>query len=255
MLPALVLPIHDPSGVLLAQLGTITPVLRQHFAGVFLSISPRTEQHQAHPLRSFRADPFFAINENAAESLPGDHYLAGYRSALAHADAAPVIHLCDLDKLTAILDSYHRAAFLRDIEATSERTQPLLFQRSAHAWASYPRPYREIEQIAIALGQHLFARYLDFAWSYLVVPATTLERILPRLHQRTFGLLAEMVLLLQGDLQTQDVDWLFWEDPFIEGRDPDELRRERETSREETMKRLRANTPIIRLLLDQIERS
>lgn len=45
-----------------------------------------------------------------------------------------------------------------------------------------------------------------------------------------------MVLLLQGELQTQDVDWLFWEDPFIEGRDPDELRQERETSREETMK-------------------
>jgi hypothetical protein len=66
-------------------------------------------------------------------------------------------------------------------------------------------------------------------------------------------MLAEIVLLLHDQLRTQEVDWLFWEDPFIEARDPDELRREREASSQETQKRLRVNAPIIRLLLDRID--
>ena len=96
-------------------------------------------------------------------------------------------------------------------------------------------------------------RYLDFAWSYLIISSAQLQAILPHLQQRTFGLLAEIVLLLQDRLQTQDVDWLFWEDPFIEGRDRDELRKEREGSEQETRKRLMSNAPIIRLLLDRVQ--
>lgn len=88
---------------------------------------------------------------------------------------------------------------------------------TTQAWASYPRPYREIAHVAISLGQHCFGRYFDFAWSYMAIPAETLRQLVPRLQQRTFGLLAEMVLLLRGKLQTQEVDWLFWEDPFIDG--------------------------------------
>lgn len=253
MLPALVLPIHDPSGVLLAQLSTITPTIQQQFERVFLSISPRTAQLQKPQLMRVAEEPFFVINWNTPDSLPGDHYLAAYRSALAHVSPTHVLHLCDLDKLAAILQSHHRDEFLDDIAATHQLADPLLFQRSARAWSSYPRPYREIEHVAITLGQHAFGRYLDLAWSHMAIPAATLRQLLPRLRQRTFGLLAEMVLLLREDLRTQEVDWLFWEDPFIEGRDPEELRRERELSRDETAKRLRANAPIIRLLLDQIE--
>lgn len=253
MRPALVLPIHDPSGVLLSQLDAITPTLQQQFERAFLSISPRTEQLQRARLRRVAEEAFFVINWNTPDSLPGDHYLAAYGSALAHVSTAQVLHLCDLDKLAAILQSHHRAQFLADIAATHRLAAPLLFQRSAQAWASYPRLYREIEHVAITLGQHCFGRYLDFAWSHMAIPAETLRQLLPRLKQRSFGLLVEMVLLLHGELRTQEVDWLFWEDPFIEGRDPDELRRERELSRDETAKRLRANAPIIRLLLDQIE--
>ena len=99
----------------------------------------------------------------------------------------------------------------------------------------------------------MFHRYLDFAWSYLIISTIQLHAILPQIQQRTFGLLAEMVLLLQDHLHTWEVDWLFWEDPFIEGRDADELRQERAGSRQETHKRLMSNAPIIRLLLDQIE--
>jgi hypothetical protein len=253
VIPALVLPFHDPSGVLLALLATITPTLRQVFAHAFLSISPATEQLHTQHIHYLHDDPFFVINSNAPDTLPGDHYLAAYRSAIAHSHPDQTLHLCDIDKLAAIVQSDYRDQFLTDITATSEASTPILFQRSPRAWATYPQPYREIEQIAITLGQYLFHRYLDFAWSYLVIRAVHLRAIIPHIRQRTFGMLAEIVLLLHEHLQTQEVDWLFWEDPFIEGRDPDELRREREASLQETQKRLKANAPIIRLLLDRID--
>jgi hypothetical protein len=239
--------------VLLAQLAAITPTLRRLFARVFLSVSPTTEQFHSIQLQQLHDDPFFVVNTNAPNTLPGDHYLAGYSSAIAHSHPDQLLHLCDIDKLAAILQSHQREQFLTDIAAIGTANTPLLFQRSARAWASYPKPYREIEQIAIALGQHLFQRYLDFAWSYLVIRTAGLQAIMPYIQQRTFGMLAEIVLLLHERLRTQEVDWLFWEDPFIEARDPAELRSEREASLEETHKRLKANAPIIRLLLDRIE--
>jgi hypothetical protein len=239
--------------VLLGQLAAITPTLRQLFARAFLSISPATEQFHSAQLRQLHHDPFFVINSNAPNTLPGDHYLAGYKSAVEHSHPNQLLHLCDIDKLAAILQSHYRDQFLADIAATDEAPTPLLFQRSPRAWASYPRPYREIEQIAITLGQYLFQRYLDFAWSYLVIRAARLHAIIPHIQQRTFGILAEIVLSLHEQLHTQEVDWLFWEDPFIEARDADELRREREASLQETRKRLKANAPIIRLLLDRID--
>jgi hypothetical protein len=253
VLPALVLPFHDPSGVLLAQLATITPTLRQIFSRAFLSISPATEQIHTQQIQHLRRDPFFVINTNAPDTLPGDHYLAAYSSAIPHSHADQPLHLCDIDKLAAILQSHYRDQFLTDIAATGEAPMPILFQRSPRAWASFPQPYREIEQIAITLGQHLFQRYLDFAWSYLVIRAAQLHAIIPQIQQHMFGILAEIVLLLHDHLRTQEVDWLFWEDPFIEGRDPDELRSEREASLQETQKRLKGNAPIIRLLLDRID--
>jgi hypothetical protein len=59
VLPALVLPFHDPSGVLLAQLATITPTLRQVFARAFLSVSPATEQIHTQQLQHLRRDPLY----------------------------------------------------------------------------------------------------------------------------------------------------------------------------------------------------
>jgi hypothetical protein len=253
MPPALVLPFHDPTGVLLDQLGQITPTLREQFSQAFVSLSPVTVERYPERLATLEGDPFFVCNHNAPGTLPGDHYRTAYQRAISHCVPEQQLHLCDLDKLAAILQSSYRAQYLADIAALAGVAEPVLFQRSAAAWATYPQPYRAIEHLAIRLGEYLFAHTYDWAWSYLVIRTGDLAAILPRLAQRSFGLLAEMVLLVRDRLYTQTVDWLFWEDPCIEGRDPAELRHEREASREETIKRLRANAPILRLLLEQIE--
>jgi hypothetical protein len=60
---------------------------------------------------------------------------------------------------------------------------------------------------------------------------------------------AELALLLKDQLTTRTVEWLAWEDPFLEGRHPLELKRERESSLDETRKRLGYVIPIMKVLL------
>src|SRR6185369_12610676 len=115
---------------------------------------------------------------------------------------------------------------------------PLIFQRSEAAWETHPRNYRELEQIVTRVGELLFNRSLDFAWCHLVVQAAQLQAILPHIKNHDLSMVAEMVLLLKDEIQTQSVDWLAWEDPFICDRDPRQLKQEREQSSAETQKRL-----------------
>ena len=252
MLPALILPFHDPTGSLLAHLETITPQLKIIFGRVFISVSPATKTKQARQLNYLSQDNFFALNFNAPDTLPGEHYLSGYRHAVTICPSEQILHLCDIDKVAFALQSDHEASFVADINSINRDITPLLFQRSPAAWATYPRNYREFEHFAITVGQILFGRYLDFAWSHLTLQAGQLKKILPQLKQRDFSVLAEIVLLLEDQLTTKEVDWLAWEDPFIDGRDPAQLRLERENSRQETHKRLNGMMPFLQLLLESI---
>jgi hypothetical protein len=44
-------------------------------------------------------------------------------------------------------------------------------------------------------------------------------------------MVAELVLMLKDKVQTKDVDWLAWEDPFIYSRNPQELKKEKAKKR------------------------
>ena len=248
----IVLPFHDPEGRFLRQLSLISPDLKQHFDHAFLSISPPTAARQHRRLRELRADPFFVLNDNRLNTQVGDHYLAGYESAIRHSPPHQLLHLCDIDKVAYALQSEYKARFIDDIHVAVTDI-PRLFQRSAAAWATYPAIYRELEQMAIRIGELLFARYFDFAWSYLVIEAQQLNSIMPRIRSRDFGLLPEIVLLLKDHIQTQDVDWLAWEDPFIFCRDAAELQAERDNDPIELQKRLLWNKAVLEQVLAAIQ--
>lgn len=249
LLPAIVLPFHDPDGVYLPHLQTVTPHLKQLFSRAFLSISPATLQAQPISIKKLEADDFFCLNFNESGTSAGDHYRAAYVNTVKRCPPRQVLHLCDVDKVAFILQSRFKQRFIMDINSIDAAKTPLLFQRSETAWLTYPQNYREIEQLAIKLAEFMWGRYLDIAWSHLVIRADQLQQLLPGLHSRDFGLLAEMVLKLAPQLTTQNVDWLAWEDPFIYGRDADELRRERGESTVETQKRLTGIKPILQMLL------
>jgi hypothetical protein len=59
-----------------------------------------------------------------------------------------------------------------------------------------------------------------------------------------------MVCLLKDQVRTQDVDWLAWEDPLIHSHDPEQLKRKRENSVQETRKRLAYLIPCMQVLLE-----
>jgi hypothetical protein len=126
---------------------------------------------------------------------------------------------------------------------------PLIFQRSAIAWSSHPRNYFEIESFVTTIGRILFGRSLDYAWCHLVVQASQLTEILPLVRNADLSMVAEMILLLQADIKSKEVDWLAWEDPFVMSRDPEELKRERENSPEETGKRLSYAMPMVETMV------
>jgi len=252
MKPAIVLPFHDPTGVYFSQLEAVTPQLKYVFSRAFVSISPVTLQMHSQRISALGEDPFFSFNFSDPDSLVGDHYRSAYRSAVDSCAPDLALHLCDIDKVAFVLQSEYRDLFLADIQKASNENSPVLFQRTPAAWASYPKNYREIEHLAIQVAEFLFGKYIDIAWSHLVIRAGHLNTILPQLKSRDFGILAEILLLLKDVIGTKDVDWLLWEDPFIYSRNPDDLKTERDNSIEETQKRLQWLRPIMRVLLDSV---
>jgi hypothetical protein len=178
----------------------------------------------------------------------GEHFAYLYRRAADTAGLDQIIHLCYLDRLAFALEGKYRETILQDIDSLNSTDIPLIFQRSEFAWQTHPQNYRRLEGIVTAVGKNLFGRELDYAWCHIVVRAGQLREILPRVKNPDLSMVAEMIFYMQDDIQTRDVDWLAWEDPFLLARDTAELKRERENSLEETNKRLRYVLPMIETL-------
>jgi hypothetical protein len=96
----------------------------------------------------------------------------------------------------------------------------------------------------------LLGKSLDFAWCQLAIQAADLQTILPRIQGRDISIVAEMVLSLKEAIKTRDVEWLAWEDPFMENCDPQTLKRIREESVAEHCKRLSYVIPMLQLIKD-----
>jgi hypothetical protein len=178
----------------------------------------------------------------------GDDFLTLYAQAALVCDPDQLLHLCFIDRLAYALQSEHRAAFMADVQAIKLAQTPLLCQRSARAWQTHPRNYRDIEQMATKAGEWLFGKSLDFAWCHLVISARRLREVVPMVKNRDMSFFAEMILAVREDIDTKDVDWLSWEDPFINSCDAQALKIARENSLAESRKRLAYVIPMLQLL-------
>jgi len=253
MLPVLVSSFHDTDGLMFDHLASIRPQLKEIFARAFISLSPLTQQTWPERIEQLQADEFFNLKFNEADTLIGDHFVTGYPNAVDYCQQDRVLHLCTLDRVVFALQTQHKEQFVADLEMANHLQSPLLFQRSEAAWQTHPQNYREIEYLATKTGEVILGRSLDFVWCHMVIRAGQLQEILPRLKSQDLSVVAEMVLLLQDDLQTKDVDWLAWEDPFILGRDPATMRKEFENDPQQHRKRLGYIMPILQRLLETIE--
>ena len=243
MQPAIILPIHDPRGIELPFLWQAESELKSLFSAAYVGFTAATRQQQPAAVERIQADPFYSLVFNPPGSLPGEHYRNACQLALDSSPPEQTLHLCNLDRVAFALLTGYREAFRADCLRAGHAARPVVFQRSPRAWETHPANYRQVESLLTQAGQLLFGRSYDFAWCHLAIPAGLLAQVLPRLQSRDFGILIELLLLLRPQLLTEDVDWLAWEDPFILARDPEQLRRERETSPNETTKRLRGILP------------
>ena len=246
--PALVMPFHDPDGSMFRHLGAILPNLKAHFDRAYLTIPDATAQGQPENVRKLEADDFFWLYPIASAAPVGDHFGYLYQHAADDAHPEQILHLCYPDRLSFALRTDYREAFLADIDSLLPEHLPLIFHRSDRAWATHPKNYLEIETFASRMGQILFGKWLDYGWCHLVLQAKHLRPVMPKINNPELSMVAEMILHLQDDIHTREVDWLAWEDPFIFERDADELKRERENNLEETQKRLSYVLPIVELL-------
>jgi hypothetical protein len=254
MRPALAFPFNDPDGTMFHHLQAILPDLKGHFERAYICPPLSALQH-ANQMRQLQADDFFTIFHIDRDLRIGEHFAYLYQRAAEVAPSDQIIHLCFLDRLAFALESNYRDLILSDIDFLSLSDVPLIFQRSQAAWETHPQNYRDLEGIVTTVGRNLFGRELDYAWCHIVVRAGQLREIMPLVKNPDLSMVAEMIYYLQDNIQARDVDWLAWEDPFILGRDPAELKHERENSLEETHKRLSYVLPMIQTLtrLSQVE--
>jgi hypothetical protein len=247
--PAVVLPVHDPTGQLLPHVQAVLPDLRGLFERAFVSVTRRTAEDQPAWIQWLAGERLFQPTTVAAAGPIGHQFRALYRAAALACQPERVLHLCFPDRLAFALRTGHRAQFIEDVEGLKACDIPLLFQRSEVAWRSHPANYREIEGMATRAGELLLGRRLDLTWCHLAVSARELGAISQDLQAPDLSLLAEIVLALPEGPRTREVDWLAWEDPFIAGCDPRVLRKEREASLDETRRRLSYVIPAIQLVL------
>ena len=249
---SIILPIHDPQKLLFPLLEQFTPQLKTLYTHAFVSVSPTSEKLQKKYILRLQNDSFFTVNFNQPDSQTGDQFLSAYTSATTHSDPQTMLHSCDLDKVACYLSGQHKADYINDIQWANQQSQPVLFQRSEAAWQTFPENYRIIEHYAIDTGKMLFNQTYDFACSHFAMQSHLLASLLPHIHGHDFRILLEIILLVRDQLLTKNVDWLEWEDPFVLGRDPQELRQERDASPYETYRRLQYVVPFLQMLYELI---
>ncbi|MEM7132575.1 MAG: hypothetical protein AAF702_40100 [Chloroflexota bacterium] len=250
MKPILAMPMFDPKGNLFPHLKKITVQLKGLFKTAVISISPSMQEAQKEYVHWCKGDPFFHIVYLPDQLPVGKEFAILYQRAAERASPDQGIHLAYIDRVAFALQSDYAAQFQSDIRELKAESLPLCFERSPTAWETHPQNYHALEGMATKAGELLFGKRLDFGWCHLVVQGKELRRIMPHVHSSGIDMVAEMMLLLKNDIQNKEVDWLAWEDPFIEGTDAAELKAEREKSRDETQKRLSYVVSALQMISD-----
>ena len=232
---------------MLPHLQAILPDLKNHFDHAYVSTPPST-LNLLQQNNLILTDNFFTVYPVDGNLLVGEHFAYLYQRAAEDAPYEQALHLCYPDRMAFALEGEYHDAFLADVDALKVADLPVIFQRSQRAWETHPQNYRQLEGIVTTVGKNLFGSELDYGWCHIVVKAQQLREVMPLVKNPDLSMVAEMVFYMHDTINTRDVDWLAWEDPFILDLDPDDLKREREQSLDETNKRLKYVLPMLETL-------
>lgn len=246
----LAFPYHDPEGINNELFQKTLPILKEIFSDICIGATPPTVAHNALFLKWLEREGCLVVR-NAESTNVGDHYRSALRAAL-NTDNEKVTHIFYgfLDRILFALNTEHAHEFKEDILASLQRSITL-FERSEAAWSSHPANYAGIEQALNRMGSYLIGHEVELGTCGLCMEKQLAEKIIAQSTATSFSAATEWILLSYllgcGPFQKK-CNWLIWEDPFIEGKDPVALKREREEDVHETMKRLKMNAGFLQIL-------
>lgn len=248
----LAFPYHDPEGINNELFQKTLPILKEIFSDICIGATPPTVVHNALFLEWLEKEGCLIVR-NEEDTNVGDHYRSALRIA-SDAGNGEATHICYgfLDRILFALNTEHVHEFIQDI-LDSTRRSITLFERSGAAWNSHPANYAGIEQALNKMGAYLIGHEVELGTCGFCMEKSLAEKIIAQSTATSFSAATEWILLsyLLGYSPFQKkCDWLIWEDPFIEKKDPAGLKKEREQDVTETVKRLKMNAGFLQILQD-----
>lgn len=246
----LTFPYYDPDGRYNHAFQRQLAALQSAFDAVCVSVASPTRKDNADFVRYLEAQGC-AVFDNPSGATIGDQSREALRLALQYTDQP--IFFGFLDRVLFALETEWRWSFLQDLKVYHS-AEFLVFERSQAAWDTHPSNYHEIEQMVSRMFELLCGRSIELMPCALLISYDTASSILSQSTSPSHEVWAEWTLLAMKDgipITTRKVDWLAWEHPHWEGVDPTELRRSRESSPDEIVKRIKMNVPVASMLAEE----
>jgi hypothetical protein len=247
---ALTFPYYDPIGQYNRVFQRQLDALQSTFGAVCVSVAPPTGEDNADFVHYLKAQGC-AVSDNPTGATIGDQSREALRLALRHTDQP--IFFGFLDRILFALETQWRGQFLQDLQVY-RAAEFVVFERSQAAWDTHPSNYREIEQMVSRIFELFCGRSIELMPCALLLSYHAASAILNQSTSPLHEVWAEWILLAMKNgipITTRKVDWLAWEHPYWENVDPDALKRNREDSRDEVVKRIKMNAPVVLMLVEE----
>jgi len=248
----LTLPYYDPRGIHNRVFRRQLDTLQSLFNHIFIAEIWPTARDNA-GFVAYLADRGCHVSAGAPSAPFGEPALEALRRAAEDDGSSESIFYGFLDRLLFALESPWRQELLSDVPRHAG-APCVVFQRSAAASASHPDNYRESEQMVSRMLEWLCGRAIELSPGAFILSRQTARVLASQSTCQTPAIWGEWVLLALKNgipIDTPAVDWLAWEDPFWEQADPAQLKRARQESRDETIKRIQWNAALMAILAEE----
>jgi hypothetical protein len=248
----LTFPYHDPDGKYNFAFQRQFKKLASTFDAICISVTPTTGKKNVGFVRSLKSKGC-VVFKNPAGSTIGDQAREALRLALKQSKSEQPILFGFLDRILFALETEWRWYFLQDLQVY-QTAEFLVFERSEAAWDTHPANYHEVENMMSRMLELLYGRSIEVMPCALLMNRSAASTIMEQSTSPGFEVWAEWTLLAIKNnvtVTTKQVDWLAWEHPHWEKIDPAELRRSRETSRDEAAKRIAMHARVMSLLTEE----
>jgi len=245
-------PYYDPTGKYNEAFKRQMPTLKSAFGAICLSVVPPTAEENASFARYLEEQGCFMFH-NAADAPYGTHSREALRLALEHAQPQQSIFFGFEHRILFALDTHWQGSFLEDLK-TWQANECVIFERSRTAWDTHPANFREIEQMVSRMFEFMHGQFIDLMPCAYIFSHSTANVILNHSISASTEVWGEWVLLAIKNgipMTRREADWLAWKDPYWKHIEPGRLKHMRESSQQETIKRIKMNIPTMLMLTEE----